>query len=163
MVDLEGPLTNINIYNLATIGTVNMISEAGTSLAVYSDNVNVFPDVIALFQLASGSGGAYTSATPTAVPTTLVTSAIGNPTPTGGWQFRGCYTDIVGQRTLLNSEATPGGAPAMTVESCQVVCQGLGYTLAGLEYAQECCESCSYNFNIITTLASPDPNTNSTV
>lgn len=34
----------------------------------------------------------------------------------------------------------PGGAQAMTIESCQAVCLGLGYTLAGLEYADECCK-----------------------
>lgn len=56
IVDLEGTLTNINIYCLSTVGTVNMISEAGKSLALYSDNINVFPDNIALFRLASGNG-----------------------------------------------------------------------------------------------------------
>jgi glucan 1,3-beta-glucosidase len=56
MVDLEGTLNNVNIYSLSTVGTVNMISEAGQSLALYSDNVNVFTDHIALFQLAAGSG-----------------------------------------------------------------------------------------------------------
>lgn len=57
IVDLEGTLTNINIYCLMTVGTVNMISEAGNSLALFSANVNVYPDLIALFRLASGSGG----------------------------------------------------------------------------------------------------------
>jgi hypothetical protein len=60
MIDLEGTLTNINIYCLSTVGTVNMISEAGNSLAVYSDNVNVYPDSIALFKLDAGSGGSCT-------------------------------------------------------------------------------------------------------
>jgi glucan 1,3-beta-glucosidase len=57
IVDLEGTLSNINIYCLSTVGTVNMISEAGKSLALSSDNVNVFTDNIALFRLASGNGG----------------------------------------------------------------------------------------------------------
>lgn len=60
IVDLEGTLTNINIYCLSTVGTVNMISEARKSPALYSDNVNVFPDNIALFRLASGNGSAGT-------------------------------------------------------------------------------------------------------
>ena len=38
-------------------------------------------------------------------------------------------------------ESVPGGAPSMTVEACQSVCKGLGYILAGLEYADECCRS----------------------
>jgi glucan 1,3-beta-glucosidase len=60
IVDLEGTLSNINIYCLSTVGTVNMILEAGKSLALYSDNVNVFPDNIALFRLASGNGSVGT-------------------------------------------------------------------------------------------------------
>lgn len=56
MVDLEGTLNDVNIYCLSTVGSVNMISEAGQGLALYSDNVNVFTDNIALFQLAAGSG-----------------------------------------------------------------------------------------------------------
>jgi glucan 1,3-beta-glucosidase len=142
MVDLEGTLTNVNIYNLATIGTINMVSEAGTSLAVYSDNVNVFPDLIALFQLAAGSGGGPPPTSTTAGPTTLSTSTTTSTvSATGGWQFRGCYTDNVGGRTLGFGEPVPGGAGAMTVGACQTVCKGLGYTLAGVEYAQECCTS----------------------
>lgn len=60
IVDLEGTLTNVNIYCLSTVGTVNMISEAGNTLALYSDNVNVFPDNVALFRLAAGSGSTGT-------------------------------------------------------------------------------------------------------
>jgi hypothetical protein len=60
IVDLEGTLTQVNIYCLSTIGTINMISEAGSTVAKFSDNVNVFPDLIALFQLASGTGGVGT-------------------------------------------------------------------------------------------------------
>jgi hypothetical protein len=56
IVDLEGTLTQVNIYCLSTIGTINMISEAGNTVAKFSNNVNVFPDLIALFQLASGTG-----------------------------------------------------------------------------------------------------------
>jgi glucan 1,3-beta-glucosidase len=60
IVNLEGTLTQVNIYCLSTIGTINMISEAGNTVAKFSDNVNVFPDLIALFQLASGTGGVGT-------------------------------------------------------------------------------------------------------
>jgi glucan 1,3-beta-glucosidase len=140
MVGLEGVVKNINIYNLATVGTVNMVSEAANSLAIYSDNVNVFPDVIALFQLPSGNGNGGSTPTTVATVTTLSTSTTGNATPTGAWQYRGCYVDNIAGRTLLNGESVPGGASAMTVEACQSVCKGLGYTLAGLEYSQECCK-----------------------
>jgi hypothetical protein len=153
IVDLEGTLSNINIYCLSTVGTTNMISEAGSSLAVYSDNVNVYVDTIALFQLAAGSGGSGTSPTTTSsVPTTLSTSTkTSSPT---GWTFLGCYTDNVAARTLVNGEAVPGGAAAMTVEACQSTCLGLGYSLAGVEYADECCKSPKYAFQsmFLTTL-----------
>ena len=50
IVDLEGTLAAVNIYNLNTIGTTNMLTLNGNgALARYSDNVNVFPDNIALF------------------------------------------------------------------------------------------------------------------
>lgn len=142
MVDLEGTLSNVNIYCLSTVGTINMISEAGTSLAVYSDNVNVFTDNIALFQLAAGSGGGGSPTTTSSVPTTLSTSTKTTTSPTGvaGWTLLGCYTDNVGGRTLVNGEAVPGGASAMTVEACLSTCKGLGYILAGVEYADECCK-----------------------
>jgi hypothetical protein len=60
IVDLEGTLTQVNIYCLGTIGAINMISEAGNTVAKFSNNVNVFPDLIALFQLAEGTGGSGT-------------------------------------------------------------------------------------------------------
>jgi glucan 1,3-beta-glucosidase len=72
-------------------------------------------------------------------PTSTKATTSASATPTSGWNFRGCYTDGVGGRTLGNGEAVPGGASAMTIEACQTVCHGLGYTLAGLEYADECC------------------------
>lgn len=57
----------------------------------------------------------------------------------GGWTALGCYTDNVSGRTLTYGAAVAGGASAMTVELCQSTCQGLGYILAGVEYADECC------------------------
>ena len=63
MIDLEGSLASITIYCLGTVGSVNMISEAGNSLALISDNVNIYVDLLALFQLASGTecSGKYLS------------------------------------------------------------------------------------------------------
>jgi hypothetical protein len=79
-----------------------------------------------------------TSSTKTTTPTT--TTSATSPTGTGGWKLLGCYTDNVSARTLVNAEAVPGGPTAMTVQACQTVCQGLGYLLAGVEYADECCK-----------------------
>lgn len=50
ILSLEGPLNNVDIYNLNTVGATSMINRNGVSLASYADNINVFPDTIALFR-----------------------------------------------------------------------------------------------------------------
>ena len=49
IVDVESS-SDINMYNLNTVGTTNMATVNGKAIAKYSDNVNVFPDTIALFR-----------------------------------------------------------------------------------------------------------------
>ncbi|KAE9367654.1 glycoside hydrolase family 55 protein [Stipitochalara longipes BDJ] len=151
IVDLEGTLTNVNIYCLNTVGTVNMVSEAGKSLALYSDNVNVFPDNIALFRLAASSGGSGPAPGSTVIPTTLVplSSAPASSILTTSipiWKSLGCYTDNDGGRAL-KGYPVPGGPKAMTIELCQSTCLGLGYVLAGVEYADECYCGNSIKYN----------------
>jgi glucan 1,3-beta-glucosidase len=46
---VDGTTSALRVYTLSTIGTTNMITINGQSRALYSDNVNVFPDTIALF------------------------------------------------------------------------------------------------------------------
>jgi hypothetical protein len=53
----------------------------------------------------------------------------------GGWTSRGCYSDLVSSRTL---ERRVGVVGSVTVESCVSACQSQSFTIAGLEYAQEC-------------------------
>ncbi len=124
-----------------------MISENGVSLAQYSDNINVFTDTIGLFQLVSGSGGTVGTPTTTSsskVPTTISTKVSSSSSaPTGGsssWSLLGCYTDSVAARSLPYAAGVAGGAAAMTVELCEAACRSAGYSLAGVEYADECCE-----------------------
>jgi glucan 1,3-beta-glucosidase len=51
IVSIEGSdVQNVNVYNLNTIGAAQMVTRDGKSLASYSDNVNVYPDTIALFR-----------------------------------------------------------------------------------------------------------------
>jgi hypothetical protein len=57
-----------------------------------------------------------------------------------GWTFLGCYTDNASGRTLPNREQVPGGSSAMTVEACEMTCLAAGYSIAGMEYAGECCK-----------------------
>ncbi|KAF7895984.1 hypothetical protein EAF00_005999 [Botryotinia globosa] len=47
---LEGTISNVNIYTLATVGTTNMITRNGQSQAVYSANINVYPTLITLYK-----------------------------------------------------------------------------------------------------------------
>lgn len=46
---IDGSVNGIQITDLITVGTKNMIVNNGASVAVYSDNVNVYPDAIAYF------------------------------------------------------------------------------------------------------------------
>lgn len=126
IVSLEGSLHNVNIYCLSTVGTTDMVVQNGKALAIYSDNVDVYPDTIALFQAA----------------TTTIT--------TGIWPFLGCYTDSIQARTLSHYVTVPGGQGAMTIEACQATCQALGYIFAGVEFAQECCKPTLYSSYAIT-------------
>ena len=47
---VEGSSSGISVYNLNTVGSISMIDVNGNSLARFSDNVNVFPDTVALFR-----------------------------------------------------------------------------------------------------------------
>lgn len=84
-------------------------------------------------------------------PHNLVTGPGSSPAPSSmtvsiasasTWTFLGCYTDnYPTSRTLPYTASIPGGGGAMTVEACQSACSAAGYSLAGVEYAQECCTS----------------------
>jgi hypothetical protein len=58
-----------------------------------------------------------------------------------GWTLLGCYVDSVSARSLPYAAGVPGGPTAMTNELCQSTCLAAGYSLAGTEYSDECCES----------------------
>ncbi|KAH9032999.1 WSC domain-containing protein [Lactarius pseudohatsudake] len=51
-----------------------------------------------------------------------------------GWTSRGCHSDTVSSRTL--EQRIDVGS--VTAESCVNVCQSQSFSIAGLEYAQEC-------------------------
>jgi len=50
LFSMEDSFSNIDVYNLNTIGVASMIDENGASLASYSNNVNVYGDGITLFK-----------------------------------------------------------------------------------------------------------------
>lgn len=50
---------SVNVYNLNMVGATSMIDVDGKSIANYSDNLDVFPDNIAVFRLgATADAGA---------------------------------------------------------------------------------------------------------
>lgn len=64
-----------------------------------------------------------------------------------GWYSAGCYNDTVGVRTLGNAQY---GLGDMTAEKCTAACKSAGYTLAGMEYANECyCDNAPQNYGQI--------------
>ncbi|KAK8037907.1 glucan 1-3-beta-glucosidase [Apiospora phragmitis] len=50
IVSIEGASSNINIYNLNTIGSLSMLERDGRSVASWQDNVNVYPANIAIYR-----------------------------------------------------------------------------------------------------------------
>lgn len=65
--------------------------------------------------------------------TSSTTSASGLPS---GWSYRGCYMDnINGTRSMLVQE---NDNSTMTIESCIGQCLSLNYTVAGMEYSDQC-------------------------
>ncbi|TGO46222.1 hypothetical protein BOTNAR_0602g00010 [Botryotinia narcissicola] len=58
----------------------------------------------------------------------------------GLWIFAGCYTEGQTGRLLIHQVI----ASPMTVDICTTACQEGGYSLAGVEYADECCNSSEF-------------------
>ncbi|KAF2805845.1 WSC-domain-containing protein, partial [Mytilinidion resinicola] len=103
------------------------------------------PDRLNLYIASTSSSTTTTSATLSAVLLPI------------GWTARGCYLDDPAARTLQTFMSVPGGPDAMTVEACVAGCASNGFTVAGLEYGQECWCDTKYE-----TLAQPlsNPETN---
>ncbi|CCA66988.1 related to glyoxal oxidase precursor [Serendipita indica DSM 11827] len=55
-----------------------------------------------------------------------------------GWLSAGCFEDSINARVLPNQRYPAGGPSAMTVELCVDACRADGFSVAGLEWAQEC-------------------------
>ncbi|KAF7352419.1 hypothetical protein MVEN_01206400 [Mycena venus] len=57
------------------------------------------------------------------------------PQEVGTWEYAGCFSDSVTSRQLPNPQTISGG---VTVESCTSACKAKGFSVAGLEFGQEC-------------------------
>lgn len=66
-----------------------------------------------------------------------------------GWYSQGCYNDTVGVRTLNYAQY---GLGDLTVDKCTAACKTAGYTIAGMEYANECfCDNAFENYGAPVT------------
>ncbi|KAL9096053.1 MAG: hypothetical protein Q9165_001575 [Trypethelium subeluteriae] len=52
-----------------------------------------------------------------------------------GWSYQGCASDTGSGRSLSGASTSDKN---MTIESCLAYCSGKGYSLAGIEYGDEC-------------------------
>jgi glucan 1,3-beta-glucosidase len=103
------------------------------------------PNHLTLFQLDS-----LTSSTSTPSSSTPSSSSTSSPGATIlGWNYLGCYTDSVQARSLLFSASVPGGSQNLTQENCQIACAQAGFTLAGMEYSGECCNTLNLTYLLI--------------
>lgn len=83
--------------------------------------------------VSTTTGGVLSTTVTSTSTTSAPTSATGLP---GGWAYQGCYVDnIDGLRSMLVQE---NDNPTMTIESCIDQCLSLGYSVAGMEYSDQC-------------------------
>ncbi|KAI0120698.1 copper radical oxidase [Xylariales sp. AK1849] len=76
-------------------------------------------------------------------PTSTI-SVSATPSPTGSgtasalpgtWTYKGCYIEGTSGRAFLNQQPD---SQTLTIETCVDTCVGLGYGVAGMEYASQC-------------------------
>ncbi|KAI6806951.1 WSC-domain-containing protein, partial [Hortaea werneckii] len=67
-----------------------------------------------------------------------------------GWEYQGCASDDIASRTLTGGFTW---SDDMTVQHCVDYCKGEGFSLAGLEYANQC--YCGNDY--ANQAAAPDP------
>ncbi|KAG9240976.1 WSC domain-containing protein [Calycina marina] len=102
---------------------------------------------------SSPSGPSATdSVTSTLITVTTSTLSSSSLAPVGtgfpiGWTNQGCWVDGVNGRILSNQL---NDDPVMTLQSCANKCSTAGYTIAGMEYGQQCfCDNFVYNGGVL--------------
>lgn len=112
-----GP-NRLNIFQYTSPSTSTTVASIVTSTTVV---------------VSTTTSGVLSTTVPSTTTTSATTSATGLP---GGWTYQGCYVDnIGGVRSMLVQE---NDNPTMTIESCINLCLSLGYTVAGMEYSDQC-------------------------
>jgi hypothetical protein len=96
------------------------------------------PNRLDMYSFNGGATTTTSATSSTSATTTTSATVTGTGTASGlptGWAYKGCYVDGVNGR-ILNIQ-NPDSA-TLTIESCVQTCVGLGYTVAGMEYSQQC-------------------------
>ncbi|KAF4631590.1 hypothetical protein G7Y89_g6540 [Cudoniella acicularis] len=135
-----------------TISNSNVLStDGGCTMTCNGNTAEICggPNRINIYSISGASSSG--SATASGSASSVSASSSATATASTGWNSLGCYTDAVGARALVNQQYTIPGA-SMTVEACEAACKTLGYTLAGVEYSDECyCANSISNANAPAT------------
>ena len=124
--------------------------EVGCNMACNGNQTEMCggPDRLSLFKFYTGAEPTASSAAPTTVSSTAVSTAIpsvpatstsvAQPVATGlpqGFEYKGCYVDGPGFR-IVNYQQPDD--QAMTIASCANKCAAAGYQIAAMEYSYQC-------------------------
>ncbi|KAK0519416.1 hypothetical protein OC842_007464, partial [Tilletia horrida] len=133
------------LSNGATVGDVSKCSMScsgnGTELCGAGNQLSVYfnPNPVLTPGSTSSAGSAplptSTTGTPTATSTATPTGSATIVLSASGLSYQGCWHEPSGTRMLATRVAA---SSSMTVQSCVASCLNAGYSIAGLEYSQEC-------------------------
>ncbi|KAK3679133.1 hypothetical protein LTR78_000693 [Recurvomyces mirabilis] len=141
-----GPAIDGNVgCNMACAGNANEMCGGPGRLNVYQFNSTGLP-VVTTTSSAPGTTPTGGNGGSTALPTP---SSSVNASAIAPFKYQGCYTEGNGGRAFANQQ--PDNS-TMTVESCISLCSSQGYTVAGMEYADQCfCDNfIRYNASRVT-------------
>jgi hypothetical protein len=93
---------------------------------------------LSLYEYINADG--TVSSTAPAASTSSSSTAAGTPAPVtsglaSGWSYSGCYVDQTNGRILSNQQPD---SSTLTPQSCISACSAAGYSVAGVEYADQC-------------------------
>jgi hypothetical protein len=84
-----------------------------------------------------------TGTSTTGTTKTSTTASFSATSTVSGWVYQGCWVDGLNGRDLNFQQPD---SQTNTVESCIAACKALGYTIAGMEWSQQCfCDNFLYN------------------
>ncbi|KAF7311441.1 Glycoside hydrolase [Mycena kentingensis (nom. inval.)] len=122
--------------NMKCAGDSSQKCGAGYRMQVYVRSTSTATSTTATTTTATTTATTTTTPTTTAATTTTaVTTTTAATTATGGWALAtACAVDTSPHRLNAYSTTLSTNTPA----NCQAVCQGRGYSIAAVEYGNEC-------------------------